>query len=131
MFFTLEIRHYLNLVKHMQTGDNKTNWKLICNSEKSFAISNRTNKIFFSQTHTAFSNYHYRTWRKDFGYKSRWYPVKVLSLLEACFDWISVSSLHMKIQIMGGKITENLEFKSPIRKVIFFCPFFFSCSNSP
>ena len=33
--------------------------------------------------------------------------VKVLSLLEACFDLISGSSLHMKIQIMGGKITEN------------------------
>ena len=32
---------------------------------------------------------------------------KVLSLLEACFDLILGSSLHMKIQIMGGKITEN------------------------
>jgi hypothetical protein len=42
---------------------------------------------------------------------------KVLSLLEACFDLISGSSLHMKIQIMGGKITENLGFKSPLRKV--------------
>ena len=42
---------------------------------------------------------------------------KVLSLLEACFDLISGSSLHMKIQIMGGKITENLRFKSPLQKV--------------
>ena len=38
---------------------------------------------------------------------------KVLSLLEACFDLISSPSLSMKIQIMGGKIIENLEFKSP------------------
>ena len=30
---------------------------------------------------------------------------KVLSLLEACFDLISGSSLSMKIKIMGGKIT--------------------------
>jgi hypothetical protein len=34
--------------------------------------------------------------------------IKVLSLLEACFDLILGSSLSMKIQIMGGKITENL-----------------------
>ena len=32
---------------------------------------------------------------------------KVLSLLEACFDLILSPSLSMKIQIMGGKITEN------------------------
>ena len=43
--------------------------------------------------------------------------VKVLTLLEACLDLISGSSLHMKIQIMGGKITENLGFKSPLRNV--------------
>ena len=42
---------------------------------------------------------------------------KVLSLLEGCFDLISGSSLHKKFQIMGGKITENLGFKSPLRKV--------------
>ena len=36
---------------------------------------------------------------------------KVLSLLEACFDLISGSSPSMKIQIMGGKITENLRSK--------------------
>ena len=43
---------------------------------------------------------------------------KVLSLLEACFDVISASSLSMKIQIMGEKITENLGFKSPLRKAL-------------
>ena len=42
---------------------------------------------------------------------------KVLSLLEACFDLISGSSLHKESQIMGGKITENLGFKSPLWKV--------------
>ena len=42
---------------------------------------------------------------------------KVLSLLEACFDLISGSSLHMKIQIMGGKITENLGYKFLFQKV--------------
>ena len=46
---------------------------------------------------------------------------KVLSLLEACFDLISSPS--MKIQIMGRKITENLGFKSQLRKFKFFCPF--------
>ena len=56
---------------------------------------------------------------------------KVLSFLEACFDLISSSSLSMKIQIMGGKMTENPGFKSPLRKVKFFCSFFFSFSNSP
>ena len=45
---------------------------------------------------------------------------KVLSLLEDCFDLISGSSLSMKIQIMCEKITENLGFKSPLRKVKFF-----------
>ena len=49
---------------------------------------------------------------------------KVLSLLEACFDLISGSSLHMKIQIMGGKITENLGFKSLLWKVKIFLFFF-------
>ena len=43
---------------------------------------------------------------------------KVLSFLEACFDLISGSSLCMKIQIMSGKITENLGFK-------FFVAFYF------
>ena len=37
---------------------------------------------------------------------------KVLSLLEACFDLISSPSPSMKIQTMGGKITENLGFES-------------------
>ena len=40
--------------------------------------------------------------------------IKVLSLLEACFDLISGSSLSMKIQIMGGRITENLGFEPQI-----------------
>jgi hypothetical protein len=52
------------------------------------------------------------------------YTSKVLSLLEACFDLISGSSLSMIIQIMGGKITENLGFKSPLRKVKSFLFFF-------
>ena len=52
-------------------------------------------------------------------------PGKVLSLLEACFDLISGSSLSMKIQIMGGKITENLGFKSPLWKVNIKNLFFF------
>ena len=34
---------------------------------------------------------------------------KVLSFLEACIEVISGSSLFIKIQIMGGKITENLQ----------------------
>ena len=51
-------------------------------------------------------------------------PIKVVSLLEASFDLISGSSLSMKIQIMGGKITENLGFKSPLWKVKNFCSFF-------
>ena len=45
---------------------------------------------------------------------------KVLSFLEACFDLNSPPSLSMKIQILDGKITENLGFKSPLRKVKFF-----------
>ena len=42
---------------------------------------------------------------------------KVLSLLEACFDLFLSPSLSMKIQILGGKIIENLGFESPRRKV--------------
>ena len=57
------------------------------------------------------------------GLESFW-GIKVLSLLEASFDLISGSSVHMKIQISGGKITENLGFKSPLRKVNLFCNFF-------
>jgi hypothetical protein len=51
---------------------------------------------------------------------------KVLSLLGACFDLISSPSLSMKIQIMGGKITENLGFKTPLRKVKMFLFIFLS-----
>ena len=53
---------------------------------------------------------------------------KVLSLLEACFGLISGSSLHMKIQIMDGNITENLGFKSllwKVKKMLFFFLFIF------
>ena len=53
---------------------------------------------------------------------------KVLSFLEACFELILGSSLHMKIQIMDRKVTENLGFKFPVRKVkifLSFCPFYF------
>ena len=56
--------------------------------------------------------------------KKRQEKGKVLSLLEACFDLISGSSLHMKIQIMGGKITENLGCKSLLWKVKIFLSFF-------
>ena len=42
---------------------------------------------------------------------------KVLSLLEACFDLISLPSPSMKIEIMRGKTTENLGLES------FFGPF--------
>ena len=53
---------------------------------------------------------------------------KVLSFLEACFDLISSSSLSMKIQILGGKITENQGFKSPPpegqKKIILFSFYF-------
>ena len=54
---------------------------------------------------------------------------KVLSLLlEACFDLISSPKPLVKTQIMGGKITKNLGFESPLRRVL---SFFFSFSNSP
>ena len=75
-------------------------------------ISNNLNFLFFL-LYLPFSfqsPFHHKTKRKLIF-------CKVLSLLEACFDFISGSSLHMKIQIMGGKITENLGFKSPLRKV--------------
>ena len=38
-------------------------------------------------------------------------------LLEACFDLISSSSPSVKIQIMSGKITENLGLESSLPKV--------------
>ena len=51
---------------------------------------------------------------------------KVLSLLEACFDLIAGSySLHMKIQIMYGKIIENLRSNPHSGRSKMFCPFFF------
>ena len=64
--------------------------------------------------------------------KAGWANSKVLSLLEACLDLILGSSLQMKIQIMDGKITENVGFKSLLRKVKKFLSFFsFSFSNCP
>ena len=59
---------------------------------------------------------------------------KVLSLLEACFALISSPSPSMKIQIIDGKITENLGFESPLRKVktfsvLFLFIFKFSIKN--
>ena len=56
---------------------------------------------------------------------------KVLSLLEACFYLISSPLPSMKIQIMGGKVTENLGFQSLLRNVKFLLSFFRSFSNSP
>ena len=44
-------------------------------------------------------------------------------LLEACFDLISSPSSFMTIQIVGGKITENLRFQFLLQKVIFFVLF--------
>ena len=49
---------------------------------------------------------------------------KVLSLLEAYFDLILGYSLHIKIQIMGRKITANLGLKSLLRKVKIVLSFF-------
>ena len=59
------------------------------------------------------------------------FSCKVLSLLEACFDLISSPSPSMKIQIMVGKITENLGFESPLWKVKKMFVLFLSYSNSP
>jgi hypothetical protein len=56
------------------------------------------------------------------------YPSKVISVSEACFGLVSAYSLSMKIQIMGGKITENLGFKSPqwkVKNILLFFLFFF------
>jgi hypothetical protein len=60
--------------------------------------------------------------------KKRW--KLILISLQACFDLTSGSSLSMKIQIIGGKITENLRFKSPLRKVKTWLFFFLFISNS-
>ena len=48
---------------------------------------------------------------------------KVLSLLEARLDLILSPSPSMKIQMISGKITENMGFESPLRnakKCLFF-----------
>ena len=55
---------------------------------------------------------------------------EVLSLLEACFDLMVGSSLHMKMQIMGGKILKIWGSNSLLRSHKVFCPVFFSFSNS-
>ena len=47
--------------------------------------------------------------------------VKVLTLLEACLDLISGSSLHMKIQMMGRK-KSGVQIPAPEGQN--FCPFF-------
>ena len=49
---------------------------------------------------------------------------KVEKFLLPFLALISSPSPVMIIQIVGGKITENLGFESPIRKVKLFCPFF-------
>ena len=59
-----------------------------------------------------------------------WDEFKVEKFQLPCLDSISSSSPSMKIQIVSGKITENLGFKSQLRKVKIFCSFFFSFSNS-
>ena len=51
-------------------------------------------------------------WHWYVNISTRKFGLKVISILEACFDLISSPSPSMKIQIMGGKITENLGFKS-------------------
>ena len=48
---------------------------------------------------------------------------KVLSFSEACFDLISSSSLYLKIQIMGRKITENPPQKVNIFSFLFILKF--------
>ena len=56
---------------------------------------------------------------------------KVLSLLEACFDLILGSLLHMKIQIMGGKIMKPGVQIPALEDQKNVTAFFFSFSNSP
>ena len=58
------------------------------------------------------------------------FVTKVLSLLEACFDLISGSSLSMKIQIMGEKLLKILGSNPRSGRSKKFCSFFFSFSNS-
>ena len=65
---------------------------------------------------------------KDYMYSKT--LAKVLSLLEACFYLISGSSISMKIQIMGEKITENSKVQISALEGQSFCSFFFSFSFS-
>ena len=86
--------------------------------DQGFSIVKCTQKLYFLTPCTEFLLYTI--------------SVKVLSLLEACFDLIPSPSPYMKIQIMGRKIAENLGFKSLLRKVkIIFLPFFSSYLKTP
>ena len=91
----------------------KNSWRI--SSAKITKLKNTKEKkgdssslVFFQLFRSAFCRWQWKSSR----IATNRIPVKVLFLLEACFDLISGSSLHMKIQIMGGKITENLGFKS-------------------
>ena len=68
-------------------------------------------------------------WHWYVNISTRKFGLKVISILEACFDLISSPSPSMKIQVMGGKIIGNLGFKSLYQKIFF--SFFCSFSNSP
>ena len=57
-------------------------------------------------------------------FKIRAHEKKVKNILEGCLGLIPSPLYSVKIQIMGGKITENLGFKSPLRKVKNFLSFF-------
>ena len=68
-----------------------------------------------------------QTWKIQFvnwKQNDKYWHIKVLSLLETCFDLISGPSHHMKIQIMGRKMTENLGSKSLHQKVKIILSFF-------
>ena len=71
------------------------------------------------RSHTAILHIGHRTFKGfviDDVYSNIEITSKVLYLIDAYCDLITGSSLSMKIQIMGGKITENLVFKSPLRR---------------
>ena len=56
---------------------------------------------------------------------------KVEKILEGFLDLIPSPLSSVKIQIVGGKITENVGFKSSLQKVKSCLSFFFPFSNSP
>ena len=88
------------------------------NSKNGLALSVRVPQDFHPE-----GIVHYLIIRSPKGFKIK-VRIKVLSLLEACLDLILSPLLSMKIQIVGGKITENLGFKSPLQKVKMFLFFF-------